>query len=123
MRTAVIVELPEHFPDDLPNTLQSLQIIFGFVVLLPAHLHRIAQCAHLRVKLLLATERGLGFIRKASRIREPYGLREPYKLRDSYRLRETHMRNMDRNRLNSRSLTIVVWRLGSSVTASWFALR
>ena len=53
VRTSFLVELAEHFSDDLPHALQRLEIILGFVKRLLRLLHLVTQPTHLGVQLLL----------------------------------------------------------------------
>lgn len=52
VRTSFLVELAEHFSDDLPHALQRLEVILGLVELLLGVLHLIAELTNPRVELL-----------------------------------------------------------------------
>ena len=52
VRTSFLVELAEHFSDDLPHALQRLEVILGLVELLLGVLDLIAELTNPRVELL-----------------------------------------------------------------------
>ena len=52
VRTSFLVELAEHFSDDLPHALQRLEVVLGLVELLLGVLHLIAELTNPRVELL-----------------------------------------------------------------------
>ena len=70
-RTSLLVELPQHLADDLADTLQRLQVILRFVVLLLHDLHLRSHCQREgRTRLELgALHRGYTFQRRHSLFR------------------------------------------------------
>ena len=52
VRTSFLVELAEHFSDDLSHALQRLEVVLGLVELLLGVLHLIAELTNPRVELL-----------------------------------------------------------------------
>lgn len=51
-RTSFLVELAEHFADDLPHALKRLEVVLGLIELLLGVLHLIAELTNPRVELL-----------------------------------------------------------------------